>query len=141
LFLAAVLQANVSWKTYLHPMGARVWHLRTLPAWQRTATILLGEDDAAFLKFLRDTLPEDARLILPPRTFNTAYEHIGMMQYFLIPRDIHNCGRNEVKACVQRATGEKTYILAVYYFPPRDLARQTRRQIHYDENRGLFAPP
>jgi hypothetical protein len=93
------------------------------------------------LKFLRDTLPEDARLILPPRTFNTAYEHIGMMQYFLIPRDIHNCGRNEVKACVQRATGEKTYILAVYYFPPRDLARQTRRQIHYDENRGLFAPP
>lgn len=141
LLLAAALQAVVSWDSYLRPQGALAWQLRELPVWERTATILLGEDTAGFLKFVRDTVPEEARLILPPRSAGSAYEEIGLMQYFLIPRDLHNCGRNEIEACIRRATGENTYILALYYFPPRELARETRRQIHYDENRGVFAPP
>ena len=141
VMIAVVLQAIVSWTSYLQPMTARAWSLRALPVWERTATILFGEDTAAFLAFVRDKVPEDGRVILPPRSEGSIYEEVGLMQYFLMPRDIHNCGKNEVRACVQRATGEKTYILALYYFPPRDLARETRRQIHYDENRGVFAPP
>ena len=139
--LAVAVQASVSWSTYLRPVGATVWRLRALPAWERTAIILHGEEIAGFLGFLRETVPEDARIILPPRMRGTLFEHIGMMQYFLGPRDIHNCGPNEIEACVQRATGENTYILAVDYFPPRDLASETRRLISYNDDWGVFAPP
>lgn len=141
LLVAVLFQAIVSWNSYVRPQGARAWRLRELPVWQRTAIILLGEDTADFLAFVRETVPEDARVIVPPRSRGSAYEEVGLMQYFLFPRDIHNCGQGEVEACVRRATGENTYILAISYFPPRALARESRRQIHFDENRGLFAPP
>ena len=141
VLLSVALQAEVSWSTYLRPMGATVWRLRALPAWERTAIILHGEEIAGYLGFLRETIPENARIILPPRMRGTLFEHIGMMQYFLGPRDIHNCGPNEIEACVQRATGENTYILALDYFPPRELASETRRFIGYNEEWGVFAPP
>jgi hypothetical protein len=140
-FGGALFQLNAGWESYLRPSGAQAWSLRALPAWERTAIILLGGDEAGFLSFVRETVPVQARVILPPRSRGTPYEHVGMMQYFLNPRDIHNCGKNEVDECVSRATGESTYILALYYFPPRELARQTRRLISYDDNRGVFAPP
>jgi hypothetical protein len=141
LLLACGLQASVSWSSYIRPTAEKAWDLKALPVWQRTATLMFDEDTAGFLGFLRDTVPEEARVVVPPRSEGSIYEEIGMMQYFLIPREIHNCGKDEVEACVRRATGESTYILAVHYFPPRDLARETRRQIHYDDNRGVFAPP
>lgn len=141
VLIALAMQIGVSWDSYVHPRAALAWQLRSRPAWERTARILLGDDRADFLEFVRQTVPEDGRIILPPQTFGTAFEHIGMMQYFLIPRDIHNCGRNEIEACVRRATGENTYILAPDYFPPRELGSETRRYIAFDDERGVFAPP
>jgi hypothetical protein len=63
------------------------------------------------------------------------------MQYFLFPRDIHNCGIGEVEACVRRIEGANTYILALDYFPPRELASQRRVLLPFKDQLGLFGPP
>ena len=143
LLLITVLlgyQVLVSWTSYIRPTAIAVWNLRDEPAWARTGTILLGERITGHLGFLQDTVPEESRVILPPHSSGGIYEHIGLMQYFLIPRDIVNCGRNEVEACVRRVTGESTYILAAGNFPPHDLASQAKRYIEYDNDLGVYVP-
>ena len=51
------------------------------------------------MSFVRETTPDDARIILPPRLPRRTTAHVALMQYFLYPRDIHNCGLAEVEAC------------------------------------------
>lgn len=143
LLLITVLlgyQAIVSWTSYIRPTATIVWSLRREPAWVRTGSILLGDRITGHLGFMRETVPEESRVILPPHSGGGVYEHIGLMQYFLGPRDIVNCGRNEVEACVLRVSGESTYILAAGNFPPHDVAEESKRYIEYDNDLGVYVP-
>lgn len=141
VLILVVYQAIVLVNTYLLPMGLLAWERRALPVWERSALLLEGDRFAGHVGFLRQHVPEDARLILPPLERNNAYEHIGLMQYFLFPRDIHNCGHSETPAeCVRRMTGETTYIIALDYFPPRAETLETKTFLQYEEDLGVFAP-
>lgn len=125
--------------TYASYQFERVLQLRNMPAWQRSA-LMQGGDIGYYIEFLNAHIPEDARVILPPRLPPRPVAHVGFMQYYLFPRDIHNCGMNEVDECIRRVSGSNTFILAVPGFPPRELAEQTKDFIRFRDNYGLFAP-
>jgi hypothetical protein len=116
-----------------------LWELRYKPAWERSALLQAG-DVAGFVAFLREQVPEDGRLILPPNFPLRPFAHVGYMQYYLFPRDIENCGQGEIEACVRRIGGAKTYIMALPDFPPRELAQIRLQFIPYRDDMGVFAP-
>ena len=141
LGFAVLFQGTIGVGRHVLPQLNQVRKLWALPAWERTAVLLEGKDFLDYLRFLHEVIPEDARVILPPRRPPSVFSNIYYAQYFLFPRDLHNCGVNEVEACVRRATGPNTYILALDNFPPRDLASEHRIYIPFDEEIGVFAPP
>lgn len=141
LALSVMIQVITLADSYLLPWGKWIWELRTQSAVDRGGVLLEGRRFADYMRFVREVVPEDGRVILPPRSIYQPFENIGLMQYFLFPRDIHNCGPNEVEECVLRVTGAKTYILALEDFPPRELAEQVKRLVPFDEEIGVYAPP
>jgi len=142
LFLALVaVQGLLFARHTVRPIARSAWAIRDQPAWMRSATLLEGSDFAGYVAFLRQTIPEDARVLLPPRSVYSPMAHVGLMQYFLFPRDIHNCGVNEVEACILRVRESAgTYVLSLQRFPPRELASQTMRYVAFDDGRGVFVP-
>jgi hypothetical protein len=135
-----VFQAHIVVTGYAVPTLRRLWSMRDLSSWQRAALFEQGEEFAGFVAFLRSEIPEEARVILPPLLSPRAVAHTGLMQYYLFPRDIHNCGAEEVEACILRVTGRRTYILAVPEFPPRELAEKSKRFVSYRDGFGVFVP-
>lgn len=127
-------------RSYILPTLRQIWELRDSPPWYRASVFEGGEDFAGYVSFLRTQIPEDSRVVLPPMLSHYRLDHVGLMQYFLFPREIHNCGRDEVAACTLRASGEKTYILALPDFPAHDLAERTKRLILYGDGLGVFVP-
>ena len=136
-----VYQLSIVWDGYAKKWVPRVWSTMELPAWERAALYLGGPDFADYIGFIRQSTSPEARIILPPWEPATLYSNVGFMQYFLFPRDIHNCGIGEVEACVRRIEGANTYILALDYFPPRELASQRRVLLPFKDQLGLFGPP
>ncbi len=111
------------------------------PAWKRAAEYLEGPRFGEYVEFVRSNTPPEARIVLPPRSPERAESNVGLMQFFLFPRDIHNCGVNEVEECVLRIGGPSTYIIALEDFPPRELAELNRRFIPFEDQVGLYGPP
>lgn len=116
------------------------WTYRDLPMWERAGLFLEGPDFAGYIEFIRNNVPENAKVILPPSSMYTPYAHVGLMQFFLFPRDLHNCGADEVEECVKRVQGSDWYILAVQRFPPEDIASQSMRRIDFNSKLGLYVP-
>jgi hypothetical protein len=138
--LAGLFQLLIVGGDYALPAILDSWALRQLPAWERAAIFEEGEEFAGFISFLRSQVPEDGRVILAPAQTQKRLAHIGYMQYFLFPRDIHNCGAEEVDECILRVVGPKTYIMALPGFPPRDLAERSKRYVPFTDEYGVFAP-
>jgi hypothetical protein len=138
--IAGLAQLFVVGRGYAIPFLASVWAMRDDPAWQRAAMVQEGEEFAAFIAFLRSQIPEDARVILPPIKPERSIAHVGFMQYFLYPRDIHNCGVNEVDDCILRVVGKNTFIVGLPDFPPRELALRSKHFIGFRDDYGVFAP-
>ena len=134
------IQINALIRSGILHTARSAWNMRDYPAWERSATMLGGRDFAGYIRFLRDETPADARIILPPQIPVRPIAHVGLMQYFLFPRDIHNCGISEVEACVLRVSGPNTYILAVQGFPPKHLAELSKYIIQYEDELGVYAP-
>lgn len=139
--VACLLQIGVLARAYIRPIGFKIWDLRSRPAWERAAVLLEGDRFAGHIGFIRQHVPDDGRVILPPLKTYAPYEHVGFMQYFLFPRDVHNCGHAETEeACVRRMGGETTYIIGLDYFPPREAALETKKFLRYQDELGVFAP-
>jgi len=107
---------------------------------ERSARLAFGDDFAAYLRFLRDLVPADGKVIIPPMSTDAVFGNIGLLQYYLFPRRIDNCGEHEIEACLLRVTGARTYILALPSFPPRDLAQQSKVFEGFDAERGVYIP-
>jgi hypothetical protein len=137
----AFLQAMHVHKTYGRRYLLQVYENRAESALDRSAIFSEGHEFADYIAFLRETVPENAKVILPPREPVQSLANVGYMQYFLMPRDIQNCGTDEVEACVLRMTGPTSYIITAWKFPPADLALQVKRFIPMPgEERGVYAP-
>ena len=140
ILAAAVGQAVLGWRMSLYPTYTAAMRNPESPAWYRSAVLLEGREFAEFVGFIRQTVPSDARVILPPRLPLRPISHSGFMQYFLFPRDIHNCGISEVEACIRRVTGSKTYIVAVEGFPPADVQPSGKDFVEFDGTTGVYVP-
>ena len=118
-----------------------IYQYRSKSALDRSALFSEGMGFAAYMEFIRKIVPEDAKVILPPREPVQALANIGYMQYFLMPRELHNCGIDEVEACVLRMTGENSFILSAWKFPPHDIALMVKRFIPFvDGEGGIYVP-
>ena len=141
LMSLAFLQVIRVHTTYGRRHITQVFENRAYSALDRSAIFSEGREFADYMAFLREIIPEYAKVILPPREPVQSLANVGYMQYFLMPRDIQNCGTDEVEACVLRMTGPTSYIITAWKFPPADLALQVKRYIPMSGGeRGVYVP-
>lgn len=107
----------------------------------RSAILLEGWDFAEYIQFIRETVPEDAKLLFSPIKPVQPFSNLGLMQYFFMPRELHNCGSNEVEECILRMTGPTSYIITVWNFPPAETALRVKVFIPFKGDRGVYVPP
>lgn len=113
-----------------------------LPAIERSVRIAFGDDFASFVGFLREGVPEDGRLAVPPMDLEPTFGDVGLVQYFLFPRQIVNCpSGDDLPACVRSLTGPRTCILRVGDFPAAEDVPSNKVYIRFDAERGLYCPP
>jgi hypothetical protein len=140
LTVVALIQFVILARAHVLPLASRIWDLRSESAIDRSARLAFGEDFAEFMTFLRNIVPADAKVIAPPMAFDLVYGNMGILQYYLFPRKIDNCGEHEIEACLLRVTGPNSYILALRGFPPRELAERAKVLAEFDAERGVYIP-
>jgi len=141
LFLIVVIVQ--SWNLandYVIRKSKAVWDLKGYSAIDRSAILSEGMEFAEYMAFLRDTVPENAKVVMPPHQPVQPLSNMGYVQYFLMPRTIINCGTNEVRECVLRMTGENSYIVTAWKFPPKDAAESVKTFIPFRNELGVYAP-
>jgi hypothetical protein len=139
LTLVQVVQLS---SDFIGPRMLRYWDLRKATAWQRSALLAEGQDFLEYVAFLRETIPAEAKVVLPPHSAISdwgAYTSVEFMQYFMFPRTVLNCS-DPVDACVQRLTGPTSYILGLGKFPPPEVASEIKDYLPFDDTKGLWQP-
>lgn len=123
-------------------LAQKVGEWQGVPAVERSVRIAFGDDFEALVTFLRTRIPEDGRLVIPPMDLDATLGNVGLVQYFLFPREIVNCpSGDDLPACVRSLTGAQTCILRIGDFPPQEDVPSTKMYIPFDEERGLYCPP
>ncbi len=141
LFLIVVIVQ--SWNLandYVIQKSKAVWWLKGFSAIDRSAIFTEGMEFAEYMSFLRDTVPENAKVVMPPHQPVQPLSNMGFAEYFLMPRTIINCGSDEVRECVLRMTGEHSYIVTAWKFPPKDAAESVKKFIPFRNELGVYAP-
>jgi hypothetical protein len=138
--VAGVYQLISLWSGFIAPITHKVWEIRQYSAIERSAIIHEDHEFSDFMSFLREKIPVDAKVILPPRNFPFVLTNFGFADYFLMPRELHNCGTTEIEACVLRLTGARSYIVAVGDFPPPDAADQVKEFLPFKDDLGVWIP-
>jgi hypothetical protein len=142
LLLAAVLvQTVILLESVLLPPFNRIRRVSSLPARERSARLAFGDEFAEYIRFIEEVVPSDATVIVPPVTVDEVLGNEGIVQYYLFPRRVSNCPRNQpIEPCIASLTGSHSYILAVGGFPPPDVAEQAKVLVRFDDGRGVYVP-
>ena len=141
LFLIVVIvQSRNLANDYVIHKSKAVWGLKGFSAIDRSAILAGGMEFAEYMSFLRDTVPENAKVVMPPHQPVQPLSNMGFAEYFLMPRTIINCGSDEVRECVLRMTGEHSYIVTAWKFPPKDAAESVKKFIPFRNELGVYAP-
>jgi hypothetical protein len=141
--VAAVIQLFFLFRSNVIPLSLRVWNHRTLTAKERSAALAFGSDFAGFMRFTAEVVPPDGKLVLPRAAQDSTLGNIGLMQYFLIPRELINCPSSEPaeeEACVLQLSGADTYFLAAGSFPPASAAEKSKTLLPFNAKWGVYAP-
>jgi hypothetical protein len=141
LAIAVLFQMRLLLVGYIWPRANAFWSVRTYAAWERSAILSEGKDFFEYVTFLRASIPETGKVVLPPRTSvgnAGAYTYITFMQYFLLPRTVLNCG--EPVECVRGLTGSASYILRIGDFPPPLVAEEHKDYVPFRDGLGLYVP-
>ena len=140
--LAAVVViqlALLGWSQW--PGALRVAQYQGLPATERSARIAFGDQFGDFIQFLSAEIPPNGRLVVPPMDMESILGDIGLMQYFLFPRQIVNCpSGDDMPACVQSMTGSNTHILRTGKFPPSDAVPPAKDYQPFSADWGIYSP-
>lgn len=140
LIVAVVIQVHLLWDKVLSPLAIRVEKIRGYSALERSAILHIGDEFVPYLNFLRDTIPPGGRVILPPHSTRHSFTNFGFAAYFLMPRELLNCGNDEVEACILRMTGHNSYIPVLSDFPPSEIASQVKRFVPFQDDLGVWVP-
>lgn len=140
MLVAILIQVVVIANEYLVPWGYKIWDLRNLDSWERSAQLAswLHPDDVAYLNFLRRSIPANAIVVVPPRGTYLPYGWINNMTYNLFPRRLQQCAPKEIESCIQGIEGEKIFIIRVYDFPPPELVPNLGEYLSHSDELGLI---
>ena len=140
LSIALIVQIRIITNNYVQPLIRQLPTLANESAIIRSATILHGVEFAEYIEFVRANVPENARVLLPPNKPVQPMANVGLMQFYLFPRELHNCGVDEVDACLQRNEDSDFFILTAWKFPPEEWTSRNRQFIQHNEESGVYAP-
>lgn len=146
LLLGALLVAGIVWNVMSLASGdlplylKRIWRNRERLAVDRSAALFLGSVGADYVQFLRETVPEDATVVLAPG-YPTGHE--GIMEYFLIPREVHDCNA-PFEQCARVNAGPRTFVLATRGYALADSQVLGYQWVEFPQSnwefQGYYAP-
>jgi hypothetical protein len=141
LIVLALAQIAALVATQIWPLAQKLWHVRDEDAVVRSARLSYGADFAGYVTFLRQSIPEDALVVIPSREEDPVLGEMPFLQYFLFPRRLTNCPTGTAWTdCAAHYHGPETYLLVVGDFPPREGLDASREYLAYDSERGVLAP-
>lgn len=140
VLIVIIVQSRNLANDYVIHKSKAVWNLKGFSAIERSAILSKGMEFAEYMSFLRETVPENAKVVMPPHQPLQTLSNMGFAEYFLMPRTIINCGSDEVRECVLRMTGEHSYIVTAWKFPPKDAAESVKKFIPFKNDLGVYAP-
>lgn len=117
------------------------WKTISQPAYWRSANNNKNQRFANYIKFLKQNIPEDGKVVLPPKGMGPdVVGHLPYMQYFLGPRELINC--TEIK-CLADLIESDRYILMLdsKIFIGQGLIEDRSRLVMFDSDWGLVIPP
>ena len=122
----------------------KFWANRSLDAFSRSADGTYGGDVAAYISFLRDSIPEKATVLIPPghgsgsllAPLQSDGIDLFLMQYLLYPRRIETCPSD----CNAAITEPGTYILASGDFPSPGRVPISKHLSIFYGTLGLYVP-
>lgn len=139
--IALVILQFVFLAIAVQPLAARVQEHRGAPAIDRSARIAFGDQFADFIRFLDAAVPPDGRVVVPPMDIDSKFGDVGLMQYFLFPRQVVNCPSGaDMRPCVQSMVGTRTYILRAGEFPRADDVPPSKEYSSFAADLGLYVP-
>jgi hypothetical protein len=139
LLAATLLQMRSLLADFIQPRAVRYWEVRSLAAWERSALLSEGQDFTDYVTFLRETLPESGKVVLPSSAdIGEAgpFTSIAFMQYFLFPRVILNCSE-PIEECLLTMTGPASYVLRVGGPQP---SVEHKTYVPFRDDRGVYVP-
>jgi hypothetical protein len=142
LLVATLLQMRLLLTDFVWPRTQRYWGVHSFTAWERSALLSEGQDFLDFVKFLRDTIPDTGKVVLPPSTFvgeAGAFTYVTFMQYFMIPREVLNC-TEPVDECVLGLDGPNSYLVRIGGFPPAESAEVHKVYVPFRADQGVYVP-
>ena len=108
-----------------------------LNAFLRSGDASFGSEFASYLQFLRDQIPEDASVVIPPDQGSQYFlNDLYLMQYFLFPRRIITCQQK----CDDQLLIPNTFFISQDKFPSPDTIPNSYRFEPFNETLGLYVP-
>ena len=87
LLVAVVVQLAVVFKFIVLPDLEQLWVMRERSPYDRSVVFLLDEQSLNYLEFANSELPEDAVLVIPKRTVEPIFGHVGDDAVLFVPKD------------------------------------------------------
>jgi hypothetical protein len=118
-----------------------IWQEWSRPSVWRSASILFGDNYAEYIEFVKAFVPKNGLVMIPKEEQVWDFGNVGLMQYFLFPRQIVDCPIESLEECILNLKGPNSYILAPdATFPPRRYADRVKEFIPFKGDRGLYVP-
>jgi hypothetical protein len=110
---------------------------RDLDGFARSADVSYGGDFAAYISFLRTSIPEQATVLIPPDPASSyPINDLFLMQYLLFPRQVETCQPD----CRARIAEAGTFILSEQDFPPANQVPTSKQLVIFAMPLGLYIP-
>ena len=110
---------------------------RNLDGFARSADASYGGDFAAYISFLRTSIPEQAIVLVPPDPAHSyPINDLFLMQYLLFPRQVETCPSD----CRAYIIEPGTFILTEQDFPPAEQVPTSKQLVIFAIPLGLYIP-
>ena len=141
LGVALVFQLFTLICSKLAPLRQRILGVQARPMLERSAVLAFGDQFNEYLQFLLNEIPEDALVVIPPRSVDYRWGDVYLMQFYMVPRAISNCpSEQEVADCIRAHDGERTYFIEIDNYLKESMLLHSKNYKPFDETRGIYVP-
>ena len=141
LLIVLVMVQFILLAVAVRPLAVRVREHRGAAAVDRSARLAFGDEFGDFIRFLGAEVPPEGRVVVPPMDIDPTFGDVGLVQYFLFPREIVNCPSGaELPGCIRSLVGTRTFILRVGGFPVAEDVPPSKGYLPFSADWGLYSP-